>query len=71
MHAALESGAAKLEELQLGRVSLAALPELRELLQQGYVRTGPYRPNFARASSRAKAPASDAAAVVRRELTLG
>ena len=71
MHAAIASGAAELEELQLGRVSLTAIADLRELLQQGYVKRGPYRPNFDCAFFGTEPAAIDAAAAMRRELTVG
>ena len=43
---ALRSEAATVDELRLGRVSLAALPALRELLAMGALRPGPFRPSL-------------------------
>jgi hypothetical protein len=45
---ALSSGAATLDELRMGRVSVAALPQLRELIARGLARPAIYRPNFSR-----------------------
>jgi hypothetical protein len=74
---ALERGTATLTELQLGRVSVQALPELRVLEAQGYVRGVLFRPpNFSRSffSTRSgttpfKSPPSEAASLIRLELT--
>ncbi len=41
---ALDEGHATIDELRLGRVSLAALPMLRRLMQDGAIRPGPFRP---------------------------
>jgi uncharacterized protein (TIGR02421 family) len=45
---AVTTGAAALAELQLGKVSLASLPELRRLTAEGYVSKPTYLSNFAR-----------------------
>ncbi len=41
---ALDEGHATVDELRLGRVSLAALPTLRRMLKTGAIRPGPFRP---------------------------
>jgi len=41
---ALNEGHATVDELRLGRVSLAALPTLRKMLERGTIRPGPFRP---------------------------
>jgi len=76
VHDAIDRGAAKLGELQLGRVSLQALPEMRALMADGYVRAALFRPNFSRSffSTRSgttpfRSPPSDAASLIRLELT--
>jgi hypothetical protein len=76
VHDALERGIATLSELQLGRVSVQALPEIRALGAGGYVRGALFRPNFSRSffSTRSgttpfKSPPSDAASLIRLELT--
>jgi uncharacterized protein (TIGR02421 family) len=76
---ALATGDASLDELRLGRVSLDALPVLRVLRGEGYVRDPVFRPalpNFARnffsASSGTTpltSPPSDAASLIKLELT--
>jgi len=43
---ALDEGRATIDELRLGRVSLAALPTLRRMLEQGTIRPGPFRPSL-------------------------
>ena len=43
---ALRTGEVTIDELRLGRVSLAAIPRLRELLTEGAIRPGPFRPSL-------------------------
>lgn len=43
---ALNEGHATVDELRLGRVSLAALPTLRRMLEAGTIRPGPFRPSL-------------------------
>ena len=43
---ALNEGHATVDELRLGRVSLAALPTLRRMLERGAIRPGPFRPSL-------------------------
>ena len=76
VHAALARGGVRLHELQLGRVSLQALPEIRALQRAGYVREPLLRPNFSRSFFSTKSgttpfrsPPSDAASLIRLELT--
>jgi uncharacterized protein (TIGR02421 family) len=76
VHDAIERGAATLAELQLGRVSVEALPEIRALIPGGYVRAALFRPNFSRSffstksgTTPFKSPPSDAASLIRLELT--
>lgn len=76
VHDAIERGTATLAELQLGRVSIEALPELRALAVRGYVRGALLRPNFSRSffatrsgTTPFKSPPSDAASLIRLELT--
>lgn len=45
---AVTTGGADLAELQLGKVSLASLPELRRLMAEGHVNKPTYLSNFAR-----------------------
>ena len=73
---ALRKGRASLDELRAGRVSLAAIPALRELADRGWVRPPVYRPNLER-SLRATpwgtipctSPPSEAASLTKLELT--
>lgn len=76
VHDALERGTASADELRMGRVSLDALPELRALAEQGYVRGADLRPNFSRSffshssgTTPRRSPPSDAASLIRLELT--
>ena len=76
VHAALEAGEATLDELRAGRLSLSALPEFRTLRAQGYARDAALRPNFSRnffstsaGTTPRKSPPSDAASLIRLELT--
>jgi hypothetical protein len=76
VHDALERGTATLGELQLGRVGIDALPELRALAMAGYARGALFRPNFSRSffatrsgTTPFKSPPSDAASLIRLELT--
>lgn len=76
VHDAIESGQAKMNELQVGRVSLEALPEIRTLARAGYARSAIFRPNLSRSffSTRSgttprRSPPSDAASLIRLELT--
>jgi hypothetical protein len=76
VHDALARGTASLHELQLGRVSLEALPEIRALQRAGYVREPLLRPNFSRSffstksgTTPLRSPPSDAASLIRLELT--
>lgn len=76
VHDALERGTASADELRMGRVSLDALPGLRALAQQGYVRGADLRPNFSRSffshssgTTPRRSPPSDAASLIRLELT--
>lgn len=76
VHAALEAGEATLDELRAGRLSLSALPEVRALRAQGYARGAALRPNFSRSffstsggTTPRKSPPSDAASLIRLELT--
>lgn len=48
VRAAVASGRATLDELRTGRVSVAALPTVRDLIAQGLLRPAFYRPNFSR-----------------------
>jgi hypothetical protein len=45
---ALRTGAATLDELRMGRLSVATLPQVRELVASGLARPAVYRPNFSR-----------------------
>lgn len=79
VHAALAAGEASLDELRMGRVSLDALPALRVLKRDGYVREALLRPalpnlsrSFRSTSSGTmpfRSPPSDAASLIRFELT--
>jgi uncharacterized protein (TIGR02421 family) len=76
---AVALGQASLNELHNGRVSLQALPAIRVLAEQGYVRGPLFRapvPNFARSFFSTKSgtmprrsPPSEAASLIRLELT--
>ena len=75
VHDALRRGEASPDELRIGRVSLDALPELRVLRAQGYVRGADLRPNFSRnlfshssGTTPRRSPPSDAASLIRLEL---
>ncbi len=46
VQAALQAGTTTLDELRMGRVSIAALPQLRQLRVRGLARAPIYRPNF-------------------------
>jgi hypothetical protein len=48
VRAALASGHTSLDELRSGRISVAALPDVRALVAQGLLRPAHYRPNFSR-----------------------
>jgi len=76
VHDALARGAATLDELRAGRLSLDALPEVRKLRAAGYARDASLRPNFSRSflstssgTTPRKSPPSDAASLIRLELT--
>jgi uncharacterized protein (TIGR02421 family) len=79
VHAALRSGEATVDELRAGRVGLDALPVLRELRAAGYVRRPRLRPDFANlarsflstksGTTPLRSPPSDAASLIRLELT--
>jgi uncharacterized protein (TIGR02421 family) len=79
VHDALSRGAARQEELRLGRIGIDALPALRELSREGYVRGpvfAPILPNLSRSFCSAssgttpfKSPPNDAASLIRLELT--
>ena len=76
VHAALSAGEATLDELRAGRLSLSALPDVRELRAQGYAREAALRPNFSRSffstssgTTPRKSPPNDAASLIRLELT--
>lgn len=76
---AVQRGEASLDEFHAGRVSLHALPQLRVLREQGYVRSPVFRapvPNLSRnffstksGTIPRKSPPSDAASLIRLELT--
>jgi uncharacterized protein (TIGR02421 family) len=77
---AVATGEASLDELHNGRVSLAALPEIRALQAQGYVQGPRFRapavPNLSRnffstksGTTPRRSPPSDAASLIRLELT--
>jgi len=74
--AALRRGETTLDELRSGRISLAALPQVRLLVAEGLLRTPYYRPNFSRSffstSSGTmpwRSPPSEAASLISVELT--
>ena len=79
VHHALAAGEASLDELRCGRVSLSALPVLRELSRAGYARGPAFRPvlpNFSRSlrstssgTTPLRSPPSDAASLIKLELT--
>jgi uncharacterized protein (TIGR02421 family) len=76
VRAAIDAGQATLDELRSGRLSLAALPALRELRRLGLARAPRYRPNFSRSFFATRSgtapdtsPPSDAASFTRLELT--
>ncbi|HEX7477154.1 MAG TPA: tyrosine/phenylalanine carboxypeptidase domain-containing protein [Polyangiales bacterium] len=76
VQAALQSGSATLDELRMGRVSVAALPQLRQLITLGLARPAVYRPNFARSCRSTssgtmpwRSPPSAAASLMSVELT--
>jgi hypothetical protein len=76
VRAALASGETSLDELRSGRISLAALPEVRRLVAQGLLRSAFYRPNFSRSffSTNSgtmpwRSPPSAAASLISVELT--
>jgi uncharacterized protein (TIGR02421 family) len=79
VHSALRNGEASIDELRAGRASLEALPALRELRADGYVCEAvlrPVLPNLARSCFSTKSgttpfrsPPSDAASLIRLELT--
>jgi uncharacterized protein (TIGR02421 family) len=79
VHGALATGEAGLDELRMGRVGLDALPALRVLKRDGYVREPLLRPalpnlsrSFRSTSSGTmpfRSPPSDAASLIRFELT--
>jgi uncharacterized protein (TIGR02421 family) len=48
VRAAIRSGLTTLDELRMGRVSLGALPALRELVQAGLLQPPSHRPNLSR-----------------------
>jgi uncharacterized protein (TIGR02421 family) len=74
--AALERGETTLDELRSGRISLAALPEVRQLMAEGLLRPPFYRPNFSRSffSTNSgtmpwRSPPREAASLISVELT--
>ncbi|HET6337924.1 MAG TPA: tyrosine/phenylalanine carboxypeptidase domain-containing protein [Polyangiales bacterium] len=76
VRAALASGETSLDELRSGRISIAALPEVRRLVAQGLLRPAFYRPNFSRSffSTNSgtmpwRSPPSTAASLISVELT--
>jgi hypothetical protein len=76
VHHALDTGQASLLELQVGRVSLDALPSIRELARAGYARGALFRPNLSRnffstksGTTPRRSPPSDAASLIKLELT--
>ncbi len=73
---AVESGATTLDELRSGRISVAAVPEVRALVAQGLLRPPTYRPNLSRSFFSTKSgtipwrfPPSDAISLMSVELT--
>jgi hypothetical protein len=76
VRAALARGETTLDELRSGRISLAALPEVRALVAAGLLRTPYYRPNFSRSFFSTKSgtmpwrlPPSEAISLMSVELT--
>jgi hypothetical protein len=76
VHHAVRTGAATIDELRSGRVDVDALPVIRELVRQGYARPPVFRPNFTRSflstesgTTPRRSPPSDAASLIRVELT--
>ncbi len=79
VHDGLRSGRASIDELRAGRVSLDALPALRRLRAEGYVYAPALRPAFANlarsffstksGTTPLRSPPSDAASLIRLELT--
>jgi uncharacterized protein (TIGR02421 family) len=76
VRAAVSAGLASVDELRRGRVSLEALPTLRELERIGWVRPSVYRPSFSLSrrltlggTSAETSPPSDAASFTMFELT--
>jgi uncharacterized protein (TIGR02421 family) len=76
VRAAVSSGQASVDELRRGRVSLSAVPMLRELEPAGWVRPALYRPSFSLSrkltlggTSAETSPPSDAASLTMLELT--
>ncbi len=76
VRAALASGKTSLDELRSGRISVAALPDVRALVAQGLLRPAHYRPNFSRSFFSTKSgtmpvrlPPSDAISLMSVELT--
>jgi uncharacterized protein (TIGR02421 family) len=79
VHDALAARTASIEELSAGRVGLQALPALRALGREGYLRGPAFRPgclNLARSlfstssgTTPLRSPPSDAASLIRLELT--
>ena len=73
---AVDSGTATIDELRAGRVSLEALPVIRELVDAGYARRSVCRPNFTRSLAATpsgtmpwRSPPSEAASLISVELT--
>ena len=76
VRSAIHSGEATLDELRRGRVSLASMPVLRELEQEGLVQPSCYRPSLALSrkltfggTKAETSPPSDAASLTMLELT--
>jgi hypothetical protein len=79
VHAALAGGDVRLPELRAGRISVEALPALREFAREGYARGPAFKPvlpnrsrNFFSTSGGTtplRSPPSDAASLIRLELT--
>ncbi len=73
---AVTSGQVEVDELRLGRVSVAAIPVLRSMLAAGWLRPACYRPSFSLSrrltlggTSADTSPPSDAASLTMLELT--
>ncbi len=76
VRAAMQSGSTDVDEMRRGRVSLAAVPALRELEKAGWVRPPVYRPSFSLSrkltlggTSADTSPPSEAASLTMLELT--